>query len=199
MRHIPVLALFLAAGLLLAQTGAPVASETEAIYRAAAQSAKHKFDHIVQNASSSHPSQTPTVLTENELNAWLASGNARLPQGVKKFQVHGTPGIINATAFVDFDQVTAGRNSGNPLLSLFRGTHEVEASAHAQGAGGQGQVHIDSVSLDGVAVPRMALEFFVDRYIKPKHPNLGLDSTFELPYRIDIATVGSRQMTITQK
>lgn len=169
------------------------------MYQAAASSANRKFEHIEQNAASPNPDQTPTVITDTQINAWLASGNAELPKGVKKLQLHGTPGIIHATASVDFDQITAGSTSANPLLSLFRGTHEVQASAHALGRGGQGEVHIDSVSLDGVAVPRMALEFFADKYIKPKYPNLGVDSTFKLPYRIDTATVGQQNVTITQK
>jgi len=183
----------------MAQQSAPPASGTEAMYQAAARSAQKKFDHIRQNGTLPHPDQTPTKLSENEINAWLASGEARLPQGVKKLQVRGEPGIINAIAFVDFDEITAGRRSGNPFLSMFRGTHEVEAQAHAQGSGGEGQVHIDSVSLDGVEIPRMALEFFVEKYIQPKHPDIGIDSTFKLPYRIDIAIVGSHQLTMTQK
>jgi hypothetical protein len=60
-------------------------------------------------------------------------------------------------------------------------------------------VHIDSVSIDGVGVPRMALEYFVEKYITPKHPDIGLDSQFKLPYRIETATVGARQLTVTQK
>lgn len=182
-----------------AQQSAPPASGTQAIYDAAARSAQRKFDHIRQNAERTTPDQTPTVLTENEINAWLSSGAAQLPQGVKKLHVHGEPGIIHANAVVDFDQITAARRSSNPLLGLFTGTHEVEAQAHAQGAGGEGQVHIDSISLDGVEIPRMALEFFIDKYLKPKHPEIGLDTTFNLPDKIDTATVGSRQLTITQK
>ena len=111
----------------------------------------------------------------------------------------GDNGVIRATATVDFDQITAGKVSSNPLLGLFRGTHDVEAKAHAEGSGGTGQVHIDSISLDGVGVPRMALEFFVDKYIKPKYPNLGIDSSFAMPYQIDVAKVGVRQLTVTQK
>jgi hypothetical protein len=45
----------------------------------------------------------------------------------------------------------------------------------------------------------MALEYFVSRYIHPKYPNLGIDSTFKLPDKIDSATVGSHQVTIIQK
>lgn len=183
----------------LAQQSAPPASKTQAIYQAQARSAQRKFDYIRENSLLAKPDQKPTILTEGEINAWLASGFAKLPQGVKKLQVHGEPGVINATAFVDFDEVTAGRYSGNPFLAMFRGTHEVEATAHAHAAGGIGQVHIDTISLDGVEIPRMALEYFIDKYLKPKHPEIGIDSTFHLAYRIDTATVGARQLAITQK
>jgi hypothetical protein len=197
----PIILSFILLSTLLAaqQSNAPAASGTQAIYQAEAKSAQKNFDHIEQNGARAKPDQTPTVITENQLNAWFASGQAKLPQGVKKLQLRGNPGVISGTAFVDFDEITAGRRSGNPLLGLFTGTHQVEATAHAQGSAGQGQVHIDSVSLDGVPVPRVALQFFVDKYIKPKHPEIGLDTTFQLPNKIDIATVGVRNLTITQK
>lgn len=183
----------------LAQDSAPPASGTQAIYQAEAKSAQRKFDYIRANAARPNPDQRATILTENEINAWLASGSAQLPEGVKKLQFHGEPGVINATALVDFDEITAHQRSFNPLLSLFTGTHRVEATAQAQGSGGEAHIHIQSVSLDGVAIPRSALEFFVDHYIRPKHPEIGLDTEFKLLYRIDLATVGARQLTLTQK
>lgn len=169
------------------------------MYAAQANSCQRKFDHLRQNGSKAKPDQTPTVFTEGEINAWLSSGNAQLPQGVKKLQLGGESGVINATAYVDFDAITAGKRSNNPLLYLFRGTHEVQAKAHASGSGGQGQVHIDSVSIDGVNVPRMALEYFAEKYVTAKHPGIGIDSAFQLPHRIDTATVGDRKLTVTQK
>jgi hypothetical protein len=45
----------------------------------------------------------------------------------------------------------------------------------------------------------MALEYFVSKYITPKYPNIGLDSQFRLPNRIDTATVGYHKLTVTQK
>jgi hypothetical protein len=178
---------------------APPASGTEAIYQAAARSAQRKFDYIRANATKAPLDRKPTTLTENEINAWFASGRAQLPQGVKKLQLRGEPGTVHATAFVDFDEITAGRKSGNPFLSMFSGTHEVEAEAHAEGRGGEARIHIDSVSLDGVEIPRMALDFFVEKYIQPKHPEIGLDTTFRMPYRIDSALIGSHQLTLIQK
>jgi hypothetical protein len=55
------------------------------------------------------------------------------------------------------------------------------------------------VSIDGVEIPRMALEFFVSKYITPKYPNVGLDSQFKLRDKVDTATVGYHKLTVTQK
>ncbi|MFB3915499.1 MAG: hypothetical protein ACE14M_02140 [Terriglobales bacterium] len=175
------------------------ASATEAMYTAAADSAARKFQHIQQNASRENPDQTPTVFSEREINAYLASGRVKLPKGVRKVRLTGTPGVIIADARVDFDEITQSRRAANPLLALFTGVHDVHAESHAKGSGGRGHVRIDSVAFDGITVPRVALEYFVDRYIKPKHPNLGMDSTFQLPARVDLAIVGLHKLTVTQK
>lgn len=197
--------LFLAPGVLFAQGASrspqppSPASATEAMYQGAASSAAQKFDYVQRNGGRVHPDQRPTVFTEREINAYLASGRVKLPKGVRSVRLIGTPGLVQGNAQVDFDAITAGKRGGNPLMLLFTGVHQVEASGHAIGRGGQGQLHIQTVSLDGIQVPHAALEFFIDHYIKPKHPNIGLDSTFKLPERIDTATVGEHTLTITQK
>jgi len=43
------------------------------------------------------------------------------------------------------------------------------------------------------------LELFVEKYLQPKFPQIGIDSRFPLPDRIDTATVGQHQITLTQK
>jgi hypothetical protein len=177
----------------------PPASGTEGAYRAAAESADRKFHKIQTNALKAHPDQTPAVFTERELNAYMAGGYVKLPEGVSRVRFSGSKGTITTSASVDFDKVTQGKTSSNPLMAIFSGIHDVEVVSHGQGSGGQAIVHIDSVALDGVTVPRLALQFFVDRYIKPKHPDLGLDSRFELPDRIDTASVGDHVLILTQK
>jgi hypothetical protein len=202
MRYIFTVALLLGALPAAAQsTGpkpAPRASGTQAIYQAAADSALAKVKHLEQNAAKAAPDQTPTVLTEREINAYLASGEVKLPKGARSLVVAGQPGMLTARSRVDFDAITAGAPS-NPLMVLFSGMHDVDATAHASGAGNQAQVHIDSIALDGVVVPRVALEMFVNRYVKPRYPNLGLDSTFKMPERIDTAAIGWHTLTVTQK
>ena len=58
---------------------------------------------------------------------------------------------------------------------------------------------MDSVSLDGVEVPQFVLRLFVEKYITSRYPNVGIDSQFKLPDRIDSALVGPHQVTLVQK
>ena len=175
--------------------GAPQAGSTHRL----AESMQRKLDHIRDNSQQAHPDQTPTVMTEDEVNDYLASGKAQLPQGVKKVTLQGRSGVVEGFVNVDFDEIRAGQHSSNPLLGMFSGRHMVHVEGDAWGSGGQGKVHVRNVAIDGVDVPRMALEFFVEKYITPKYPNVGLDSQFQLPDRIDVATVGYHKLTVTQR
>lgn len=164
-----------------------------------AQSMERKLQHIRENAEQSQPDQTPTIITEEEVNDYFAAGMVQLPQGVKKVTLQGQSGVVTGLVTVDFDEIRAGQKSSNPLLAIFSGVHNVRVDGDVVGRGGQGDVHVRNVSIDGVDVPRVALEFFVEKYLKPKYPNIGLDSEFALPDRIDTATVGYHKLTITQK
>ena len=164
-----------------------------------ADSMQTKLDHIQQNGQKAQPDQTPTVMTEEEVNDYIAAGRIVLPQGVKKLRMEGRTGVVTAFLNVDFDEIRAGQKSSNPLLSVFSGQHDVRVEGDAAGSGGQGRVHVREVSIDGFNVPNVALEYFVSKYITPKYPNVGIDSQFHLPNRIDLATVGYHKLTVTQK
>jgi hypothetical protein len=164
-----------------------------------ADSLQTKLDHIQQNGEQAHPDQSPTVMTEEEINDYIAAGRIVLPQGVKKLKVEGRSGVVTAFLNVDFDEIRAGQNSSNPMLSLFSGQHDVRVEADASGSGREGRVHVREVDIDGFSVPHMALEYFVSKYITPKYPNVGIDSQFQLPNKIDTATVGYHKLTVTQK
>ncbi len=165
----------------------------------AAQSAKRKIEHIESNAQKRPPDSTPTVLTADEVNAYINSGAVRLPKGVQRVRMEGAPGVVTANTVVDFDQITQGSRSMNPLLMLFSGVHDVQIAAHAHGERRQGYVHVDRVAIDNVEVPQVALQFFIDHYIKPKYPEVGIDTRFQMPDRIDTAVVGQQKLTIVQK
>lgn len=164
-----------------------------------AESAQQKLNHIIQNGQAARPDPNPTVLTEDEINDYFATGRVVLPQGVKKVSFKGQSGVVTTLAVIDFDEIKQGQHTSNPLLSMFNGTHNVDIEADAVGVGGKGKVHVRTVTLDGIEVPKMALEYFVNKYIKPKYPNLGIDSEFQLPNKIDAATIGYHKLTVTQK
>ncbi|HEY7616648.1 MAG TPA: hypothetical protein VH744_07590 [Terriglobales bacterium] len=158
---------------------------------------EQKLQGIHRNAAA--PDGSTTELTEQEINAYIAAGKIQLPVGVKSVVFQGKPGVVTATTRVDFDQVKAGRVSANPLLAIFSGDHDVVVVAHASGSGGQGVLHVDSVVLDGVEIPRFVLQLFVEKYLQPKYPEIGLDSRFALPERIDTAVVGERRLVLIQR
>jgi hypothetical protein len=158
-----------------------------------------KLQHIESNGRLTHPDQSPTTFTEQEINAYLSSGAVKFPSGVRSLNLQEQSGIAIGGSQIDFDQLKAGINSSNPLLSVFSGVHDVIVNANAHGSGGKGFVHVNSVSLDGVQVPKFVLQLFVDKYLAPKYPQVGLDSEFDMPARIDTAVIGSHNLTITQK
>jgi len=164
-----------------------------------AASLQRKLDYIQQNGRLAHPDPRPTVMTEEEINDYMASGRVKLPEGVKKVTLEGQSGMMTGVATIDFDEIRAGQHSSNPLLSIFSGTHTVRVETDAAGAGGQAKVHVRTVSIDGIDVPRMALEYFISKYLKPKYPNVGMDSEFQLEDKIDTAIIGYHKLTVTQK
>lgn len=183
------------------QTGQrPPASQTERMYQSASQSAQRKFQHVINNSRRTPPDQAPTVFSEREINSYVNDSRyIKLPVGVENVTFRGSPGVIDAVARVNFDEITASRRESNPLLYFFSGTHDVHVVANAEASGGRARVEIQSVDIGGVSVPRAALEFFISHYLTPKYPDIGMTSTFNLAYHIDTATVGNATLTITQK
>ena len=158
-----------------------------------------KLEHVQANGQLAHPDPAPTEFSEDEVNAYMNSGQMQLPAGVKSVKLRGLDGVITGNARVDFDQLKSGRGSANPMLSIFSGIHDIQVDAHAYGKNGRGFVQVDTVALDGVEIPRFVLQLFVQKYLQPKYPEVGLDSQFALPDRIDTATVGKHRLIIVQK
>src|ERR1051326_3879411 len=67
-----------------------------------AQSMQVKLDHIQQNSERPNPDQAPTVMTEEEVNDYFATGNVKLPQGVKKVSFQGKTAVVTTFLLVNF-------------------------------------------------------------------------------------------------
>jgi len=194
-----VLGLTLAGAILLASSALSQNPAKQKSMSAPAQRFQKKIDFLERNAAGNPVQHRSTQINADEVNAWFRDGGYKLPQGVQKVVFRGQPDTIIADTTVDFDEVKQGKRNMNPLLSMFSGVHDVEVNASASSQNGQGHVVIQSVSIDGVGVPHLALEMFVKRYITPKYPTVGLDNTFQMPDRIDTATVGNDNALLTQR
>ncbi|MBS1850809.1 MAG: hypothetical protein JST79_07850 [Acidobacteria bacterium] len=158
-----------------------------------------KIQYLQSNSKRKPPDPHPTAFSEAEINAYLAAGKVALPAGVQSVRFAAEPGVVTATTRVDFDRLKAGRASWNPALAVFSGLHDVIVTAQARGTRGTGYVEVDTVSLDGVEIPRFVLQLFIEKYLQPRYPNVGLNSRFPLPARIATATVGAHKVTVVQQ
>ena len=158
-----------------------------------------KLNYLKENAARRQPDPGPTILPENEINAYLKSDGVKLPAGVETLTTVLHPQQIIGTAKVDFDKVRAGHSENNPFLTIFTGIHDVVVDAYAEGTDRQALLRISSASVDGVVLPRFALELFVNKYVKPKYPNVGMETRFALPLRIATATVSDSKLTLIQR
>jgi len=158
-----------------------------------------RLHHIQQNGMSATPDNAPTVLPDDEGNAYFAAGRVKLPASVQQLRYSTTPGSVNAIARIDFDVLTQNSTSNNPLLSLFSGVHDVRVIADASAQNGTATVAAQSVEIDGIPVPRMALEYFVKKYLTSKFPNVGMTSHFKLPSRVDSAKVETTKVVVYQR
>jgi len=176
----------------------PMASADEA-HSPAYRSIEQKLAYLKLNAARPHPDPKPTELTEPEVNAYFAEGGVKLPKGVSQVRLASRPGVIDGHAHVDFEPILQGHNPNNPLYALFSGQHDIHVVAQAAGVNGVATLQVQTVEMDGNEVPRWALDFFVQRYLTPRYPNVGMTSTFKMPLRIDNATVETGRVRLTQK
>jgi hypothetical protein len=174
-------------------------SEATRVEIAAADSMQRKIDYLQRNATITPPDPRPTVFLQTEINSYFAQHRVKLPEGIMSVIFNLAPETVTAKTRVDFDQLTANRRSYNPLLAVFSGVHDVQVVAVASGKDRIANVFVRSVTLDGVSVPRMALDMFVRRFVNPKYPNISLDGEYKLPVRIDTVSIGDRRGTVTQR
>ena len=185
--------------LLLLLAATLVASQNQAQHSAAYRSMEQKIAYLKQNASRDNPDPKPTDITQDEANAYFNEGGVKMPKGVTGLKLAATPGTLDGHAKVDFDVITEKARSKNPLLGVFTGVHDVHVIAQASGSNGTGTITAQHVYLDDIEIPQMMLQFFVDRYLKSKYPNVGLTSEFKLPLRIDSANLGPGKVALVQK
>ena len=166
---------------------------------AAADAMQRKIDYIKSNADAPSVDRRPVTFLQTEINAYFEQRRLKMPDGVRSVRFVLRPGEVTAYTRVDFDEITKNASSRHPLLMIFSGTHDVEVVAEASGTGGVTRVNVKSVVLDGLPIPRSALEMFIEKWVNPKYPSVQLDGDYKLPARLDTVAIQDRQGVVTQK
>jgi hypothetical protein len=165
-----------------------------------ADSMEKKIAAVRDNGKLEHPRRQTVVFAQEEINAYFAERRLKMPDGIRSVTFALKKDQVFARARIDFDEITRERRSQNPLMYLFSGTHNVDVVATATSISpGMVHVRVESVVINGVTVPKMALQFFIDRFVHPKYPDVGLDNDYRLAAKMDSVVIGERKGTVTQK
>ncbi|MBI4465107.1 MAG: hypothetical protein HY647_10420 [Acidobacteria bacterium] len=179
--------------------GAQEAPEWDAgLSKEAAQTAALKLRRIQESSPTNH-SFGWIKLSEQEVNSYfryeLASA---LPPGVSKIRLQFHPHRPIGFALVDFDKIK--EISSTPLLGYFlQGVHAVGVEGTFSSSNGTGQFQLETVTLDGIALPQIVVDFLIERYVKARYPNAAIDRPFSLPFSIEQVRVEEGEVVLVSR
>jgi hypothetical protein len=173
----------------------PAGSSTGVSPRAA-QSLQKKIDDIKKTQSGNHGSR-PTheiSVSEVELESYVIySLRDQIPVQVDSIDVQLTPGAVGADTQLTLNSNTTGNPISDALLS---GTHNLFVKGALSGSAGQGKFDLLEVRVDGIPVPKILIEALIDRYVKPRYPEVDLKEPFDLPWGIHSIDIQSGKAAI---
>jgi hypothetical protein len=170
------------------------AQQTEVSERAAGQ-LQVKIDAIRKVEKSTESRQPETVeLSEEELESYVVySLREHIPAKVDSIDVELTPGAVSADT-----KMTFGSNpTRNPMIDvLISGTHRLYVKGQLSASGGKGKFILEEARVDGIPVPIVLIETLIDRYVKPKYPDVKLDEPFSMPWGIEDLTISADKASV---
>jgi hypothetical protein len=138
--------------------------------------------------------RTRVELSDAELESYvLYSLKDDIPLQVDSLDVQLGTGTIGADTQLTFTSA----NTGNPLTdALLGGTHNLFIKGKLAGEEGRGKFDLQEVRIDGIPVPKILIETILDKYVKPKYPEVDLKEPFDLPWGIEQLTIEPGKATV---
>jgi hypothetical protein len=159
------------------------ALESSAPSKQAAQSLQKKIDDIKKADAAARPHPPVDVqVSETELESYvLFELRESIPAQLDALDVQLTPGSVAADTQLTFNS----NATGNPIFdALVGGTHNLFVKGQLSGNEGLGRFELEEVRVDGIPVPKVLIYTLVDKYVKPKYPDVDMKAPFELPWSI---------------
>jgi hypothetical protein len=165
---------------------------------------KQKVAAIAQFGERPSQRTLRTMLTENEVNAYLAyDATEGLPAGVVEPSVTilGT-GRLSGRAVVDLDAVRKQKNPSSLFdpVRFLGGRLPITATGALITSNGVGRFQLESAAIGGLPVPKTVLQEILSYYSRtPQSPaGINLDDPFPLPARIREIRVERGQAVVVQ-
>jgi hypothetical protein len=165
---------------------------------------QRKIDEITKNGSAFPVSPKKTVVSENELNSYLAfNGKDTIPQGLSDPQVTIVgEGRLAGRIFVNLDDFKRQRPSGGFMdpLNYLSGRVPIAARGVLRTREGKGQFEFSSADIRGIPLPKPVIQELVTFFSRtPENPRgFDLDAPFDLPARIRELLINSGQAVVVQ-
>jgi hypothetical protein len=165
---------------------------------------KQKVAAITQFGERPTQQTVRTLLTQNEVNAFLAyEASDGLPAGIvdPTVAIIGT-GRLSGQAVVDLDEVRKQKSPTSFFdpVNYLAGRLPIVATGVLTTSNGVGRFQLESAAVGGVPIPKRVLQEIVSVYSRtPQSPaGINLDDPFELPARIREIHVEPGQAVIVQ-
>jgi len=172
----------------------PVSAQ-EAVSERAARTLQEKIDAIQAAETAKNRERTQTVeVSEVELESYvLYSMRDQIPAKVDSIDVTLTPGVVAADTKLTFPSDA----TGNPLVDvLVAGTHTFYLKGKLSASDKRGRFDLQEVRVDGIPVPLVLIETLVEKYVKPKYPEVDLKEPFPMPWGMESLTITAGKATI---
>ncbi len=139
---------------------------------------------------------TSLRVTDIEMESFVFfSMRDEIPARVQSIDVEVGYGTISAATELSFD---SQEGSGNPIVDiLLQSSHGVFVKGALEGHRGEGRFELQEVRVDGFPVPIAVVEILVDRFVKPRFPQVDLEEGFRIPWGIDEIAIAPEGATIT--
>ena len=142
----------------------------------------------------SRPNRETVEVSEVELESYVLHGlRDDIPARVDSVDVQLTEGAISADTKLTFPSNSTGTSMVDILLA---GTHSFFVKGKFAASGGQGRFDLQDVRVDGIPVPTILVESLIERYVKPKYPDVNIREPFTMPWGIESLTITPGKTTV---
>jgi len=116
-------------------------------------------------------------------------------------RVEFQPNRPQGWAEVNFDQLkNRFPTASNSVVDYFlQGTHTLGVEGTFYSSNGMGRFDLETVTLDGITLPRSVVDFLMEHYLKTRYPNAAVDRPFRLPFSIDRISVETGSVLMVGK